>query len=77
MCNCGRKSIELQQNYRQTKATTNLQVQTINFEYIGKSSLTIIGNATKKTYRFLFPGDLQAVDYHDAPYFLLCPLLKR
>jgi hypothetical protein len=74
MCNCGKKRAEM---YSRNAAAGSVQEQFVNFEYTGKSSLKIVGNATKKTYYFNRPGDIQPVSYHDAPYLLLCPLLKR
>lgn len=74
MCNCGKKRAEL---FGRQATTGNFQEMSVNFEYTGRSSLVIVGNATKKTYHFNHPGDVQPVSYHDSPYLLLCPLLKR
>jgi len=74
MCNCGKKRAEL---HSRQVAPGSLQGQSVNFEYTGKSSLMIVGNATKKAYHFNHPGEIQPVSYQDTPYLLLCPLLKR
>ena len=75
MCNCGKKRMELQRGLHQ--AVSPREMQQVKFEYLGKTSLRITGNATKKTYRFDFPGAVQEVFNQDVPYLLLCPLLKR
>jgi hypothetical protein len=47
MCNCGKKRAEM---YSRNAAAGSVQEQFVNFEYTGKSSLKIVGNATKKNY---------------------------
>lgn len=72
MCNCGKKRMELKEN---NQKTTNILA--IKFKYTGKSALSVIGNSSKKRYRFNFPGDIQAVDYSDAGFMMSVPVLMR
>src|SRR5262245_14413861 len=80
MCNCGNKRIML--NQQQSAVTSNtpktgLNIGDRNFEYTGKTALTVIGNVTGKNYRFDHPGAIQAVDLRDVPGMRMVPILKR
>ena len=55
---------------------TNIPNQ-VRFEYIGKSALTVIGNVTRKHYRFNYPGDKQNIDYGDVQGVMTVPVLKK
>jgi len=81
MCNCDNKRSELT-----TALSGNQQPATIpgqkagpgiGFIYTGKSALTVTGNVTGKQYRFSAPGDSQMIDYKDASYMIMVPVLKR
>jgi hypothetical protein len=50
--------------------------QTILFQYIGNTALSIIGRVTRKSYRFSFPGDVKPVSVVDAPDMKAVPVLK-
>lgn len=72
MCNCGNKRNEL--NASSLSMSGKVMMKTnrqpiwpdVNFEYTGKTALSITGNITGKRYRFAHPGDKQLVDYRDA-----------
>ena len=84
MCNCGKKRTELKQY---TSVVNRVSVQPIQqatqnktgivFQYTGKTGLTVTGNATRKTYRFSFPGDTQTVEMSDANGMNGITVLKR
>ena len=57
-----------------TAVQTFIQVR---FEYVGKTPLTVIGNVTRKQYRFNYPGDKQNIDYRDVSGVMGMPELKR
>ncbi|MBV9963186.1 MAG: hypothetical protein JO072_13150 [Parafilimonas sp.] len=83
MCNCGKgrtslKHLNTAQNYQpQTHAAPAQTKPTVIFQYTGKTALTIIGNVTKRSYRFKFSGDIQHVDSNDAMAMKAVPVLKR
>jgi hypothetical protein len=47
------------------------------FEYVGKTSLTAIGNVTGHRYRFAGPGVAVEVDSRDAPSMAGVPNVRR
>ena len=47
------------------------------FEYIGKTALTVVGNATGIRYRFNAPGDRQNVDFRDIPGIAGIAVLRK
>lgn len=65
--NSSRNSIE---------ATTNDNTA-INFQYIGKSKLRVIGPRTRNLYRFNQPGALVAVDPRDQFALIHVPTLRK
>lgn len=82
MCNCGRK----RDNYTQQLNTpgennfadTQMQDATyFNFQYTGKTALTVTGNFTQNRYRFNFPGDVQPIHSKDAAGMMSLPVLRR
>jgi hypothetical protein len=84
MCNCGNK----RNNYTQQQASnsvntnssaskTGINVGNTNFEYTGKTALTVKGNVTGKSYRFNYPGEIQAIDLRDVAGMAMVPVLKR
>ena len=82
MCNCGNKRSSLSQQKREAPRS-NMQkpmdsnTPNANFEYTGKTALTVVGNVTGKNYRFSRTGDIQIVDHRDAPGMKIIPVLKR
>jgi hypothetical protein len=82
MCNCGNKRNSLSQPKSQAaKSDMSKPLETntphANFEYTGKTALTVVGNITGKSYRFSHAGDIQIIDHRDAPGMKLIPVLKR
>ena len=79
MCNCGKKRIahSSQKNYVDSKNEVIQNYQTENFEYVGKTALTVTGNKTGNLYRFYRPGDIQAINYHDVAGMIMIPVLKK
>jgi len=82
MCNCGKKRSDYtQQPY--TTATTNVStthaqnIVPVNFQYTGKTALTVTGNITGRRYRFNYPGDVQPIDSRDAASLMAVPVLKK
>jgi hypothetical protein len=64
--------------YEQQIPVTQLQVtQTVMFQYMGNSALTVTGSITRKNYRFNFPGDIQHVAFSDAAAMKAIPVLKK
>lgn len=81
MCNCGNKRNELASaspgHQQPVTIPGNKTGPGIGFIYTGKSALTVTGNVTGKQYRFRAPGDTQMIDYKDASYMIMVPVLKR
>lgn len=88
MCNCGKKrNAFTEQHNTSSKQVHFAQRQpfvqnietskTVMFQYTGNTALSIIGNATKKSYRFNFPGDIQHIIFSDAAAMATVPVLKR
>jgi len=79
MCNCGKKRKEYSQSnaLASNNAAAVSNSSSINFEYTGKTALTITGNITRKNYRFNYRGHIQAVDYRDVPGMMEVPILKK
>lgn len=84
MCNCGKKRTELKQqphSANQIKVgVTHPPIQNrsaVLFQYTGNSGLSVVGNFTRKTYRFNFSGDVQSIDMNDARAMTSIPVLKR
>ena len=79
MCNCGKKRNEYSQTNtlgsNNDESTSN--TAGTNFEYTGKTALTVTGNITRKNYRFNYPGHIQTVDHRDAPGMIAIPVLKK
>ena len=49
----------------------------VSFEYKGKTALTVRGNISGKNYRFSRPGDIQQIDYRDAPSMMRIGALMK
>lgn len=47
------------------------------FEYVGRTSLTVIGPATRTSYRFVRPGARVLVDGRDRASLATIPVLRR
>jgi hypothetical protein len=82
MCNCGKKRNENLQ--RPNASVSNIGSRmpasdggNTNFEYTGKTALTVTGNITRKNYRFNYPGDVQIVDYRDVSGMMSVSVLKK
>jgi hypothetical protein len=80
MCNCGKNrsiiSQTLSGNAIQETPTSKMWAD-VNYEYTGKSGLSVTGGITGKKYRFNYPGDVQLIDYRDAPVMAAVPHLKK
>ncbi|MBC7935785.1 MAG: hypothetical protein H7Y86_10585 [Rhizobacter sp.] len=84
MCNCGNKREALSSpGSFQLSVPGNLRQPAtkmwpdVNFEYTGKTALSVRGTISGKNYRFSRPGDVQLVDYRDASSMTGVPVLKR
>ncbi|RYY69272.1 MAG: hypothetical protein EOO13_10005 [Chitinophagaceae bacterium] len=84
MCNCGNKREGLAFEDSFSLSTENNHVTTgnkmwpdVNFEYTGKSALSVKGTISGKTYRFSKPGDVQLIDYRDVSAMRGVPVLKK
>jgi hypothetical protein len=84
MCNCGNKRNEFapQQSFKTNAAVRTQLLQKklwpdVPFEYKGKTALVAKGNISGNNYRFNHPGDVQLIDYRDAPSMMTVPVLKR
>ncbi len=78
MCNCGNKRNILTKTSNAAAERKPAKVNPdVNFEYNGKTGLSVTGSITGKKYRFNHPGDVQLVDYRDAPGMMMVPVLKR
>ena len=88
MCNCGKKRSELNNQNNTDFVSISKQNQTQNiqqtfakepamYKYTGKTGLTIIGNITRKNYRFNFPGDIQFIEQSDVAGMLTVPVLRK
>jgi hypothetical protein len=49
----------------------------VDFEYTGRTGLTVIGPVTGAPYRFAFSGAVVPVDPRDAPSLTAVPRLRR
>ena len=47
------------------------------FQYVGRTALTVVGGATRTSYRFAAPGARLAVEPADAPSLMRVPQLRR
>jgi hypothetical protein len=52
-------------------------VNTVLFQYIGKSGMTVFGPITGRRYRFGQPGVIVSIDPRDAPSVDSVPHLQR
>jgi hypothetical protein len=83
MCNCGNKRNSFSQQHKVEAPKAQIPKPIIsntpeaNFEYTGKTALTVVGNVTGKNYRFTRTGAVQIVDHRDAPGMKMIPVLKR
>jgi hypothetical protein len=84
MCNCGNKreifsaqqTMTLSDNQNFSKHGSKMWPD-INFEYTGKTALTLRGNISGKKYRFSAPGDVQLIDYRDVSSLISVSVLKK
>jgi len=54
-----------------------MQRQTVTFQYLGLTGLTVAGPVTGARYRFSHTGATVPVDYRDAPSLVGIPTLRR
>lgn len=75
---CGRTRIEETRADRSVAtAPAPEPVRTVVFEYIGRTSLTIVGPVTRMSYRFDKPGARATVFARDRHSLNLVPVLKQ
>ena len=67
----------LRNNYSNAAIAGIQNNYTENFEYVGKTALTVTGNKTGNRYRFYRPGDIQAINYLDVEGMITIPVLKK
>lgn len=84
MCNCGnkREALASQEHFQLSNSSIFSKPAAkmwpdVNFEYTGKTALSVRGPISGKNYRFAKPGDVQLVDYRDATSLAAVPVLKR
>lgn len=80
MCNCGNKRSTFARPLSGKVASERTPLgiwQDVNFEYTGKSGLSVTGSVTGRKYRFNHTGDLQLIDYRDASGMSAVPNLKK
>ena len=77
MCNCGNKRMQFATQQNNNMNPNNISAQFTNFEYTGKTALSVTGNYTGRHYRFSRPNDIQAVDNRDAKGIMEISVLKR
>ena len=80
MCNCGdKRSAYASEPYKLSNDMRNEPIKKMwndkNFQYTGKTALTVIGGITGKKYRFTHSGDVQLIDYRDASGMMAIPNL--
>jgi len=54
-----------------------LTTETVTFEYVGKTAITVLGPMSRMQYRFHRPGERVQVDHRDVPYLSGVPNLRR
>lgn len=59
------------------RAAPPVRNETVYFEYVGKTGLTVFGPVTGRRYRFSGNGTVQPIDIHDAPSLARVPHLRR
>jgi hypothetical protein len=85
MCNCGKKRNQLTQQSNAairpiiaTQQSMFMQKkEPVLFEYTGTTALSVIGNITRKSYRFQFSGNKQYIDSSDAAAIMAVPVLRK
>jgi hypothetical protein len=77
MCNCGKKRREYSQPNVSVSNTAKSNMANTNFQYTGRTALTVTGNITGKNYRFNYPGQIQTIDHRDAFAMKTIPMLKK
>lgn len=80
---CGQKRNEnRQQEQRQAAGsvynyTPPKMWEDVQFEYTGKTALTVNGSITGKRYRFEHTGSTLVIDYRDAAGMMGIPVLRK
>ena len=49
----------------------------VYFRYVGQQTITVVGSATGRTYRFSGAGATVAADPRDAPFIAGVPLMEQ
>jgi hypothetical protein len=75
-CGGARKGLGHSTTHREMSRVRE-DVPRVRFTYTGRSSLTVIGSATRMQYRFDEPGASIAVDRRDAYGLAAVPALRR
>jgi len=70
-CGKGRSRFSATSNQTAARATT------VVFEYVGKTRVSVIGPATRTSYRFDRPGARVLVDGRDRASLSTIPLLRQ
>jgi len=74
-CGKGRDQAAMQRRSNQGPLVTG--PSTVVFEYVGQTALSIIGPATRTSYRFDRPGARVIVDTRDRHSLAAVPVLRR
>ena len=83
MC-CGRSNSQVSTLPQQASVTVTLPPDGTasrssgpNFQYVGKTALTVVSPLTGKRYRFMQPGERVEVDARDQSWITFVPHLVR
>ncbi len=71
---CGNARAQLAARVGQASST---RISTVQFEYIGRTWLSVLGPVTRTTYRFGRPGARLLVDGRDQLALASVPVLRR
>jgi hypothetical protein len=72
---CGKTRRQASQNNDQNPVKSNLR-QTVQFQYVGQTALTVTGPVSRTSYRFDSPGARATVDSRDYAALSGVPVLK-
>jgi len=74
---CGKGRDQAAMQRESIKGTRVTGPSTVVFEYLGQTALSIIGPATRTSYRFDRPGARVMVDARDRHSLAAVPVLRR
>lgn len=81
MCNCSKRRSNLYtppvHGVGRSTAYPTTDMESVLFEYTGRTALTVTGSITGQRYRFNHSGDVQIIDRRDATSMISVPVLKR